>query len=72
MLSDLGEKIIWAFENPKEAMQSFVNFFKDQIVNRFTGFLNFIPNLGKAISLVFEGKFKEAGKVAVDSVGQDP
>ncbi len=70
LLANLGEGIINAFENPKEAMMSFINFFKDNIVTRFTGFLNFIPNIGKAISLVFKGEFKEASKVAADSLGQ--
>ena len=70
LLSDLGEAIIWTFENPKQAMINFVEFFKGQIVNRFKGFLNFIPNIGKAISLVFDGEFKKAGKVALDSIGQ--
>lgn len=70
LLSDLGEVIIWTFENPKQAMINFVEFFKGQIVNRFKGFLNFIPNIGKAISLVFDGEFKKAGKVALDSIGQ--
>ena len=32
--------------------------------------LEFIPAVGKAISLAFKGKFKEAGKVAADAAGK--
>jgi hypothetical protein len=70
VLSNLGMKIIEVFENPKQALSDFGTLIKDNIVTRFNGLLNLIPNLGKAISLLFEGKFSEAGKVATDSVGQ--
>lgn len=70
VLSDLGMKIISVFENPKKSLQDFGNLIKDNIVTRFKGLLNLIPNLGKAIGLLFKGEFKEAGKVAADSVGQ--
>lgn len=70
MLSDLGEKIIGVFENPKQALIDFGNLLKDQIVNRFIGMLEYIPAMGKAISLVFKGEFKKAGKVAADAVGK--
>ena len=69
LLADLGEGIINAFENPKEAMESFFNFFKDNIVNRFEGFLNLIPSLGKAVEQFFKGNFSEAAKIAADSAG---
>jgi len=70
LLADLGDGIIKAFENPKEALQNFSNAIKDNITNRITGLLNLLPNLGKSISLVFQGKFKEAGKTAANAVGQ--
>jgi hypothetical protein len=43
---------------------------KENITNRFEGLLELLPQLGKAISLLFEGEFSEAGKVATDAVGK--
>ena len=70
LLADFGESIISAFENPKEALMSFVNLLKNQVVNRITGLIELIPQLGKAVQLVFEGEFSEAGKVATNAVGK--
>ena len=68
--SKLGETIVWAFTNPKEALMNFVDLLKKNILNRFEGLLELVPKLGKAISLLFQGKFKEAGKTAADAVGK--
>jgi ABC-type transporter Mla subunit MlaD len=38
LVASLGEKLIDAFTNPMDALKSFANFFKDQIVNRIVGF----------------------------------
>jgi len=70
LLADLGENIISVFENPKQAITEFANLIKDNIVTRFEGLLNLIPNLGKAVEQLFKGNFKEAGKIAADSVGK--
>jgi hypothetical protein len=70
VLSALGDKIIWAFENPKEAITNFANLIKENITNRIEGIVELIPALGNAISLVFQGKFGEAGKVAADAAGK--
>ena len=70
LLADLGENIISVFENPKQSITDFANLIKDNIVTRFEGLLNLIPNLGKAVEQLFKGKFKEAGKIAADSVGK--
>ena len=70
LLADLGEKLISVFTNPKEAIMSFVNLIRDNVVNRFEGLLELIPKLGKAINLLFKGEFSEAGKVATNAVGK--
>jgi len=70
LLADLGESIIGVFENPKQAIKDFANLIKENITNRFDGLLNLIPQIGKAISLLFKGEFREAGKVAADAVGK--
>jgi actin-related protein len=70
LLANLGESIISVFENPKQAIKDFANLIKQNITNRFEGLLELIPNLAKAVSLLFKGEFKEAGKVATDAVGK--
>ena len=70
LLADLGESIISVFENPKQAIKDFANLIKQNITNRFDGLLNLIPQIGKAINLLFKGEFSEAGKVAADAVGK--
>ena len=70
LLADLGESIISVFENPKQAIKDFAGLIKDNITTRFEGLINLIPNLGKAVEQLFKGNFKEAGKIAADSVGQ--
>jgi hypothetical protein len=70
LLAGLGDLIIGTFENPKKAISDFANSIKNNIVNRFEGLLQLIPQLGKAIGLLFEGKFKEAGKTATNAVGK--
>ena len=68
--SKLGEGLVNTFSNPKEALLDFGRFLKSQIINRVTGMLELLPALGKAISLAFKGKFKEAGTVAGNAVGK--
>jgi len=66
----LGEKIIWAFTSPKEALMDFADAIKENIMNRFEGLLELIPALGSAISALFSGNFSEAGQIAADAVGK--
>jgi len=70
LLSDVGEAIVWIFENPKKAISDFAKLIKENIINRFNGLLELLPALGKAIGLLFKGEFSEAGKVAGDAVAK--
>lgn len=70
LLADFGEKVISVFENPQQALKDFAELLKRNIINRVQGMLELFPALGKAISLVFKGEFKEASKVATDAVGK--
>ncbi len=70
LLSDLGEALISVFENPKQAIKDFANLIKNNIVTRFEGLLNLIPNLSKAVNELFKGNFSNAGKIAADAVGK--
>jgi hypothetical protein len=70
LLADLGEKLIKLFKDPQKALSDFSNLLKTNIINRFDGLLELLPAIGKAISLVFDGKFDEAGKVAANAVAK--
>jgi len=66
----LGEALINAFNNPMEALKNIGNAIKQNIINRLEGLLEFIPAVGEAIKLVFQGEWTQAGKVAADAAGK--
>lgn len=68
--SKVGKVIFDAISEPKQAIKDFGQFLQDQLINRFVGMLELFPKLGEAISLLFEGKFVEAAKVATDATGK--
>lgn len=70
LLADLGEKIISVFENPKQAIIDFKDLIVENITNRFEGMLELIPQLGKAVKLLFSGEFAEAGEVAANAAAK--
>ena len=70
LFADLGEAIISAFENPKQALNDFIDLIKDQLITRFNGLLTLIPSIGEAVNQLFKGNFSEAGKIAADAVGK--
>ena len=73
ILSDLGMKIISAFENPKQALIDFKNLIKENIQNRFQAIIDTLGFLGSAFKKVFSGDFsgaledaKKAGSSYID------
>ena len=70
IIADVAEKLVWMFTHPREALNTFAETIKRDITTRIEGLMELIPKLGAAITLVFSGKFKEAGKVAVDAMGK--
>lgn len=70
----IGEKVVQvlmdAFTNPQEAITKLKDLIVQNITNRIKGLLNLLPRLGEAISQVFKGNFKEAGKIATNAVAQ--
>lgn len=70
LLKPLSDWMSNAFENPKEALKDFGRLIKDNIITRFEGLLELIPQLGKAIGLLFKGEFSEAGEVALNAVAK--
>jgi DNA repair exonuclease SbcCD ATPase subunit len=69
-IAKVADILIGMFENPKQALKDFGNLIKENITNRFEGLIELVPALGNAISLLFKGEFKEAGKVATDAVAK--
>lgn len=66
----LGEKVFEAFQNPQQAVKDFAKLIQDNIVNRFNGLLELIPQLGKAVGQLFSGDFAGAATTAADAVGK--
>ena len=66
----VAEVLINAFKNPKQALIDLGNAIKENITNRLEGLVEFIPQVSKAINLLFQRNFKEAGKVAADAMGK--
>lgn len=73
LLADLGEGIISAFEDPKQAIIDFKDFIVENITNRFNAAIDTVGFLGSAIKKVFSGDFsgamedaKSAGSSYVD------
>ena len=73
LLADLGEGIISAFEDPKQAIIDFKDFIVQNITNRFNAAIDTVGFLGSAIKKVFSGDFsgamedaKSAGSSYVD------
>ncbi len=62
--------VVEAFSNPVESIKKLGDAIKNNIQTRIEGLLEFIPAIGKAIKLVFEGEWEEAGKVAADAAGK--
>ncbi|KKM21590.1 hypothetical protein LCGC14_1633910, partial [marine sediment metagenome] len=70
LISDFGEMVIDAFENPGKYFEKFKKALKDNVTTRIKGLLNLLPSLGKAIEQVFSGDFSGAAKTATNAVGQ--
>lgn len=70
VVSKVGEFLVSAFTNPKEAVLGLWEMIKTNFLNRLEGLLEFIPKVGEAISQVFSGDFSGAAKTAVDAVGK--
>jgi hypothetical protein len=70
LLADLGDGIINTFENPKKSIEDFAKLIQENITNRLEGLTELIPQLGKAVELLFKGQFAEAAQVATDATGK--
>jgi len=75
ILANLGEGIINAFTNPKQALIDFKNLIVENITNRFNAIIDTLGFLGSAFKKVFSGDFKgaledakKAGSSYIDSL----
>ena len=48
VIANVAEYLVAAFENPKQALEDFAGLIKKNIINRFEGLLELIPQLGKS------------------------
>ena len=70
IVADLAEGLVDMVSKPQESIEKFGTLIKENIVNRFNGLMELLPQLGKAIGLLFDGEFSEAGKVAANAVAK--
>ena len=70
LLGPLFNGLQSVFSDPVQSIKDFGKLIYDNIVTRFEGLLELIPNLGKAIGLLFKGEFAEAGKTAANALGK--
>lgn len=63
-VSLLGEFLIGAFKNPKEALDSFWQTIKTYLMEQVNALLSGFGKLGDAISYLFEGEFSKAAESA--------
>jgi len=67
LMADLGEKLISVFESPLESLENFGKGLEKWVYNIFEGLYELIPKLGESVSLLFEGKFRQAADVAINA-----
>ena len=70
ILTFVAEMLVDVVMKPKESIEKFGKLVKENIVNRFMGLLELIPQLGKAILQLFKGDFEGASKTALDAAAK--
>lgn len=70
VFQQVGKWLSDTFSNPQKALKDFGKLLVDQVKNRIEGLLELLPAVGKAIGLLFQGKFSEAGKTAFNAVAK--
>ena len=68
--SELGEKLVGVFTNPKEAIIEFRDTITNFVSRKIDELLESVGLLGEAIALLFKGEFKEAAKTAGEAVSK--
>lgn len=65
-----GGILVGLFTKPTETIKKLGTAIKENITNRITGLIELIPELGKAMALLFKGEFSKAGEIAANAVGK--
>jgi len=64
IVSGIGEALVYAFTNPKEAIVGFAGTIKEYVIDKVTAIMDGLGMLGQAIKAVFEGDFSKAASLA--------
>lgn len=56
----LGERIVWCFKNPADAIKSFGQYINREVGQRIEALVGMVGNLGGALTSAFSGRFKDA------------
>ena len=67
-VSKVGEMLVYAFTNPKEAIVGFATTIKEYVMDKVTAIMDGLGMLGNAIKAVFEGDFAKAASLAGDGL----
>ena len=70
LISDLTMDFIALFNDPQQSLKDFAELIKENIVNRFEGLFELIPQLSKAVTQLFEGDFSGAAETAANAAGK--
>ena len=69
LVSVFSEKVMEAFENPQQAMKDFWAALRENIVNRFSGLIDLVNNVGKALGALWSRDL-EALRTAANDAGR--
>lgn len=69
IVDKFAKAMIWAFENPKEAVKGLWEVVKTNIVNRFEGLLNLVNALGLGLNSLWRRDL-EGAKIAAEAAGR--
>lgn len=67
-VSLFGEKIVWAFTHPREAIAGLWDAIKTNIVNRFEGLIILFQKVGEGMTAIWKGDWDTVKQVAIDGV----
>jgi len=70
LISDLTMDFISLFNDPQQSLKDFAELIKENIVNRFEGLFELIPQLSKAVTQLFKGDFSGAAETAANAAGK--
>ena len=70
LVADVADAVYNFFRTEEDPFKKIGESIRKNVETRLKGLMSLFPDLGRAIKLLFEGEFKEAGKVAADAIGK--